>query len=121
MTEVHGDPVQDLNRLVSAEHEKLRLDADMDERFQELANLTIAYEKLLADKPKMRLEVSRLKAANIELTSKADELSAECDRLRQEVAEAEARYNDLTNSFFWKVTRPVRRTIDVVRGPQKSK
>ncbi len=83
--------------------------------------LTSAHEQLLADEPKIRSELARLKAANLKLTSEANELSAERDRLKQELAEAEERYNGLMNSFFWKVTRPVRRTIDVARGAYRSK
>lgn len=114
-THLHVDK-NNLQDFIAAEHERTRHGAELDQRFLELAKLTKLCEEHRENSVRFSAEEATFRAEITQREKKITQLERQIHELTLRSAELEVRLNEVNNSFFWKLSKPLRSTINRMRA-----
>lgn len=107
------------------ESEKAQLQASLDEKADQLqaeremaaANFVKEQEKFQREQEKLHEELEGVKGELNHYMQHYHAAIAQREELKRQLAEAQAAYNVISNAFFWKITKPFRVIVDLIKRP----
>lgn len=107
------------------ESEKTQLKVSLDEKVDQLqaeremaaANLVKEQKKFQREQEKLREELEGAKGELSHYMQHYHAAIAQREDLKRQLAELQNAYNVISNAFFWKITKPFRVILDIIKRP----
>ena len=111
------------NRLDESVEEKKNLKIeieDLNEKIAKLEKNTLCSEQMIENSAVVTNKLNKLKKELEHYQLHYQAAIAQRDDLNRQVVDLTQRYNAISNAFFWKITKPFRVLLDLVKKPFRS-